>query len=99
MLTAGVDLAAASKGTALAVLDREITGRWPLSVATDRLGLTAMHCAVLLDTSGDELGIPVDRSGGGTAIEVYEPARHHDQARREGWIALPVGRLGDLAPR
>ena len=24
---------------------REVTGRWPLSVSTDRLGLTAMRCA------------------------------------------------------
>jgi predicted nuclease with RNAse H fold len=53
---------------------REITGRWPLSVATDRLGLTAMHCAVLLDAIGDSLGAAVDRSGGGTAVEVYPSA-------------------------
>ncbi|WP_104168519.1 DUF429 domain-containing protein [Arthrobacter sp. SX1312] len=149
---------------------REITGRWPLSVATDRLGLTAMHCAVLLDAIGDALGTPVDRSGGGTAVEVYPAAtlrgwgfdtrgykndggvreallsrllaqapwlglrsadRHlmissddafdaviaalaarahalgrthpvppecREQARREGWIALPVGRLEEFAP-
>lgn len=149
---------------------REITGRWPLSVATDRLGLTAMHCAVLLDAVGEALGAPVDRSGGGTAVEVYPsaalrgwgfetkgykndvriraallarllerapwlllrpedrhlmessddafdaviaalaarahalgltypvPAEYRDQASREGWIALPVGRLEDLAP-
>ncbi len=150
---------------------RELTGRWPLSVATDRLGLTAMHCAVLLEAIGDALGAPVDRSGAGTAVEVYPaaalrgwgldtrgykndagvrdgllarllgcapwldltpanrrlmtdsddafdavvaalaarahalglthpvPAECRDQARREGWIALPVGRLEDLAPR
>lgn len=149
---------------------RELTGRWPLSVATDRLGLTAMHCAVLLEAIGDALGTPVDRSGGGTAVEVYPgaalrvwgfdtrgykndagvrggllaqllarvpwldltppgrqlmtdsddafdavvaalaarahalglthpvPTDYRDQARREGWIALPVGRLEDLAP-
>ncbi|MBG6224270.1 hypothetical protein IWX63_000825 [Arthrobacter sp. CAN_A2] len=149
---------------------RDITGRWPLSVATDRLGLTAMHCAVLLDAIGDALGAPVDRSGGGTAVEVYPsatlrgwgfdtrgykkdaglrdallhrlldeapwldlgsagrqlmissddafdaviaalaarahalgrthavPPESREQARREGWIALPVGRLGELAP-
>ncbi len=151
-------------------MTREITGRWPLSVATDRLGLTAMHCAVLLDRIGQQTGIPVDRSGGGTAVEVYPsaalrgwgfdtrgykndgavrrtllarvlervpwlalddagvrlmassddafdavvaalvarahalalthpvPSEVHDQACREGWIALPVGRLEDLAP-
>ncbi|WP_434992010.1 DUF429 domain-containing protein [Arthrobacter sp. Ld5] len=149
---------------------RDITGRWPLSVATDRLGLTAMHCAVLLDAIGDAVGTPVDRSGGGTAVEVYPaatlrgwgfdtrgyksdggvrealldrilarapwldlgsatrqllvssddafdaviaalaarahalgrthpvPEEYRDQARREGWIALPVGRLEELAP-
>ncbi|MHA7282052.1 DUF429 domain-containing protein [Arthrobacter sp. TMS2-4] len=149
---------------------RDITGRWPLSVATDRLGLTAMHCAVLLDAIGDALGTPVDRSGGGTAVEVYPaatlrgwgfdtrgyktdggmreallgrilarapwfdlrpttrqllissddafdaviaalaarahalgrthpvPREFREQARREGWIALPVGRLEELAP-
>jgi predicted nuclease with RNAse H fold len=27
---------------------REVTGRWPLSVSTDRLGMTAMRCAGLL---------------------------------------------------
>ncbi|WP_394249639.1 DUF429 domain-containing protein [Arthrobacter pityocampae] len=150
---------------------RELTGRWPLSVATDRLGLTAMHCAVLLDAIGDALGAPVDRAGGGTAVEVYPaatlrgwgfdtrgyknddgvrealldrllarapwlglgstgrqllvssddafdaviaalaarahalgrtrpvPPVYRDQARREGWIALPVGRLEELAPQ
>ncbi|WP_043444204.1 DUF429 domain-containing protein [Arthrobacter sp. L77] len=149
---------------------REITGRWPLSVATDRLGLTAMHCAVLLDAIGDALGTPVDRAGGGTAVEVYPaatlrgwgldtrgyktddgvrealldrllagapwldlesadrhlmissddafdaviaalaarahalgrthpvPPGYREQACREGWIALPVGRLEELAP-
>lgn len=149
---------------------RDVTGRWPLSVATDRLGLTAMHSAVLLDTIGEALGAPVDRSGGGTAVEVYPaaslrlwgfdirgyktdcavratllsrivrhapwlrlpdqerqlmtdsddafdaviaalaarahalglthpvPSDRRDQARREGWIALPMGRLEDLAP-
>ncbi|KNC19723.1 branched-chain amino acid aminotransferase [Arthrobacter sp. RIT-PI-e] len=149
---------------------RELTGRWPLSVATDRLGLTALHCAVLLDHVGQTLGSPVDRAGGGVAVEVYPAATlrlwgfdtkgyktdatvrgmlletlaarapwvafdagtrelmvHSDdafdavvaalaarahalglthpvppecaaQAFREGWIALPAGRLEDLAP-
>ena len=58
---------------------REITGRWPLSVATDRLGLTAMHCAVLLDALGDgrdteNRGGAVDRSGCGFVAEVYPSA-------------------------
>lgn len=56
--------------------DREIrilTGRWPLSVSTDRLGLTAMHCAALLESLGDRIG-RVDRAGGGVAAEVYPSA-------------------------
>lgn len=149
---------------------RELTGRWPLSVATDRLGLTAMHCAVLLELVGDVLGSPVDRAGGGVAVEIYPgaalrgwgfptrgykqdaevrgalvlqlvealpwirfdpaerrlmtasddaldavvaalaarahalglthpvPDEYREQAGREGWIALPVGGLDELAP-
>ncbi|RZU66035.1 uncharacterized protein DUF429 [Microterricola gilva] len=56
--------------------DREVhrrMGRWPLSVATDRLGLTAMHCAALLDAIGDRIG-SVDRSGAGKVAEVYPGA-------------------------
>ena len=58
------------------VTDREvhaITGRWPLSVATDRLGLTAMRCAGLLSRI-QQCGIPVDRSGAGLIAEVYPGA-------------------------
>lgn len=56
--------------------DRDIlrrTGRSPLSVATDRLGLTAMHCAALLDAIADRIG-PVARSGSGRVVEVYPGA-------------------------
>jgi len=56
--------------------DREVraqTGRWPLSVSTDRLGLTAMRCAGLLARI-EEGGIPVDRSGSGTVVEIYPGA-------------------------
>jgi len=52
---------------------RKITGRWPLSVSTDRLGLTAMRNAGLL-ARFQEAGINVDRSGEGTACEVYPGA-------------------------
>lgn len=45
---------------------RKLTGRWPLSVATDRLGLTALHCAVLLDLIGGTLGGTLGRTLGGT---------------------------------
>lgn len=58
------------------VTDREVhalTGRWPLSVATDRLGLTAMRCAGLLSRI-QHSGISVDRSGAGLIAEVYPGA-------------------------
>lgn len=145
---------------------RELTGRWPLSVSTDRLGLTAMRCAGLLARI-QASGIPVDRAGSGAVVEVYPGAslrlwgldttgyrtsadaragllaamreaapwfdtgefaplmvasgdafdaviaamasrnaalggwvgpapEQLERARREGWIALPVGPLGDL---
>jgi len=52
---------------------RERTGRWPLSVATDRLGLTAMRCAGLLRRL-ERSGVQVDRSGIGSVVEVYPGA-------------------------
>ena len=47
-----------------------LTGRWPLSVATDRLGVTALRCAGLVARLGDA-GVNVDRSGWGGIVEVY----------------------------
>lgn len=52
---------------------REITGRWPLSVSTDRLGLTAIRCAGLL-SSMQASGISIDRSGSGKVVEIYPGA-------------------------
>lgn len=52
---------------------RAVTGRWPLSVSTDRLGLTAMRCAGLLARL-HEAGFDVDRSGSGRVAEVYPGA-------------------------
>ncbi|PPF79912.1 DUF429 domain-containing protein [Pseudoclavibacter sp. RFBJ3] len=52
---------------------RERTGRWPLSVSTDRLGMTAIHCAELLEAF-ESTGEEVDRSGGGRFAEVYPAA-------------------------
>lgn len=49
------------------------TGLIPLSVSTDRIGLTAMRAAVLLDQCV-EAGIPVQRSGKGRVVEVYPSA-------------------------
>ena len=50
----------------------ERTGARPLSVATDRLGMTALRCAVLLDRLADD-GRVVDRSGEhpSAVVEVY----------------------------
>jgi predicted nuclease with RNAse H fold len=45
----------------------------PLSVSTDRIGVTAMRCAHLLDRLA-ELAGPVDRSGSGKMVEVYPAA-------------------------
>jgi predicted nuclease with RNAse H fold len=56
--------------------DREIkrlTGRWPLSVSTDRLGLTAMRCAGLL-SKYQAKGIEIDRAGRKLLVEVYPGA-------------------------
>ena len=47
-----------------------ITGRWPLSVATDRLGVTALRCAGLVARLG-AAGVNADRSGWGGIVEVY----------------------------
>lgn len=52
---------------------REVTGRWPLSVSTDRLGLTAMRCAGLVSRLA-AVGLDTDRSGSGRIVEVYPGA-------------------------
>jgi len=52
---------------------REQTGRWPLSVSTDRLGLTAMRCAGLVARLRDA-GLDVNRAGTGAIAEVYPGA-------------------------
>lgn len=52
---------------------REATGRWPLSVSTDRLGMTAMRAAGLLSKL-QRSGIEIDRSGAGKVVEIYPGA-------------------------
>jgi predicted nuclease with RNAse H fold len=52
---------------------REVTGKWPLSVSTDRLGLTAMRCAGLQGRI-QQSGIEIDRSGFGKIVEIYPGA-------------------------
>ena len=49
---------------------RERIGRWPLSVSTDRLGVTALRGAGLLRRL-TEAGFPVDRAAEGRLFEVY----------------------------
>lgn len=51
---------------------REITGADPLSVSSNLLAICAMRCARLLTLLAD--GAPLDRSGGGPAVEVYPAA-------------------------
>jgi hypothetical protein len=48
-------------------------GMWPLSVAADRIGHTAMRCAGLLARLARH-GHPVDRAGDGVVVEVYPAA-------------------------
>jgi Protein of unknown function (DUF429) len=45
------------------------TGRWPLSVSTDLIGVPAFRAAALLSRLGD-----VDRTGAGRVVEVYPAA-------------------------
>jgi predicted nuclease with RNAse H fold len=52
---------------------RTATGRWPLSVAADRIGHTAMRAAALLAALAGA-GRPVDRAGTGVVVEVYPAA-------------------------
>ncbi len=52
---------------------REVTGRWPLSVSTDRLGMTAIRGAGLL-SKFQEAGTAIDRSGSGRIVEIYPGA-------------------------
>lgn len=52
---------------------REVTGRWPLSVSTDRLGMTAIRCAGLLSKIAAS-GVAIERSGSGKIVEVYPGA-------------------------
>jgi predicted nuclease with RNAse H fold len=52
---------------------RQLTGRWPLSVSTDRLGLTAMRGAGLLSKLQAD-GVVIDRSGAAKVVEIYPGA-------------------------
>ena len=73
------------------------TGRWPLSVSTDLIGVPAFRAARLLSRLA-EVGEKVDRAGGGRLVETYPAAALRlwgfastGYKRREGQSSL--GRL------
>ena len=51
----------------------KLTGRWPLSVSTDRLGLTAIRAAGILSQLA-AAGMDANRAGSGLVVEVYPGA-------------------------
>jgi predicted nuclease with RNAse H fold len=56
--------------------DREVhrlAKRWPLSVSSDRIGVTTMRAARIFSEMA-RLGSPVDRDGSGKLVEVYPAA-------------------------
>ena len=55
---------------------REKLGRWPLSVSTDLIAVTAMRAVRLLAETA-ATGQAIDRSGGGRFVEVYPAAALH----------------------
>ena len=83
---------------------RRLTGRWPLSVSTDRLGLTAIRCAGLL-SKYQAKGIEIDRAGSKLLVEVYPGATLRNwKLDTTGYRINPEARaslleqLGHLAP-
>jgi len=70
---------------------KEKTGKWPLSVSTDRIGVTALRAAALIDATNRET--QVDRTGRGKLVEVYPAAA----LRRWGLKPLPRKESGKLA--
>jgi len=77
----------------------ERTGARPLSVATDRLGMTALRCAVLLDQLEAD-GRVVDRAGQypSAVVEVYPAmALRVWGLARSGYKATPDARLALIA--
>jgi predicted nuclease with RNAse H fold len=83
------------------VVVHELIGRWPLSVATDRIAYPALRCAGLLARLRDD-GHPVRRSGIDSVVaEVYPAAALRswqqstagyktDQTKRESLVASLV---------
>lgn len=80
------------------------TGRWPLSVSSDLIGVPAFRAARLLSRLADA-GHAVDRCGGGRLVEVYPAAALRlwgfastGYKRREGRASL-AALLGELRRR
>jgi hypothetical protein len=70
---------------------KENTGKWPLSVSTDRIGVTALRAAALIDAVSGET--QADRTGRGKLVEVYPAAA----LRRWGLKPLPRKESEELA--
>lgn len=70
-----------------AVHERFPGDRWPLSVSSDLIGVNAMRWASIAQRYEDDHG-PIDRTGGGTLVEVYPAAAmRHWQVHVEGYKA------------
>lgn len=50
-----------------------VTGKWPLSVSTDLIGVPALRAAAILSELSQK-AVPVDRAGEGRLVEVYPAA-------------------------
>ncbi|WP_423928520.1 DUF429 domain-containing protein [Candidatus Palauibacter sp.] len=83
---------------------REKLGRWPLSVSSDLIAVTAMR-AVRLLAEVAATGEAVDRSGGGRFVEVYPAAALHVWGfpsrgyKRTKGAAVRARLVSDLAER
>lgn len=69
--------------------------RQPLSVSTDRIGVTAMRCALLLHRWSQDK--PIDRTGAGRFVEVYPAGALRrwglDPSGYKGTDSKPLGKL------
>jgi predicted nuclease with RNAse H fold len=91
---------------------RAITGRWPLSVSADKLGIVAMRCALLQERFAQEAwgGPREPRDGSGRLVETYPaaalqllglPSRSYkgdgeERRAARGQIVEGLGRLVEL---
>ena len=83
---------------------REKLGRWPLSVSSDKIAITAMRAVRLLAETA-ATGETIDRSGGGRFVEAYPavalslwgfPSRGYKEAKGS---AVRARLVSDLAER